>query len=352
MQGDVERSGGLARFAALDVQRLDTGQHLLCRRERLGADPGALASDHGKGGQHAVTHELQHLAAMRRHGLDHAVEVVVEQHDQVTARHRVGERRETAQVGKEHDGLDALDFAAQHGAGQYAARRVVAEIGREQAVADAPHAGGLHGKGEDRHHLAQERQILVAEAAGSVGRSRDGKPQALGMIGLARAADLRRKLAERLHPSHPLRHALAAQFVEHRNAGQNVGSVQRLAELGDPVAQHRGKRALLDLRRIDVGVGELEMPGDTFARSPDQAAGPYHGMQRVHAYEHALDPQPRFVQAATEAVDQFLERHVAQAGLRQPAGHRDGRHRTLTPPAAPSSPRGARRSDRRCRSAA
>ena len=352
MQGDVERSGGLARFASLDVQCVDAPQHLLRRREGRGADLGAIAGDHREGRQHAVAHELQHLAAMRHDGLDHAVEIVVEQHDQLAARHRVAERREAPQVGEEDHGLDALDLAAQHGTGEHAARRIVAEIGRQQSVPDPAQARGLCRHAEDRQHLAQDCDVLLGKAAGPVGRGRDGEPQPLGMIGLGRAADLRRQLAERLHPAHPLGHVSVAQLVEHRNVGQSIGSAERLPQLGDTVAQHRRKRALLDLRRIDIGMGELEMPGDTLARSPDQAARPHHGMQRIHAHEHALDPQAGLVEAAAETVDQVLEGHVAQAGLRQPAGHCDGRHRALTPPGASSFPPAGRHSDRRCRSVA
>ena len=56
----------------------------------------------------------------------------------------------------------------------------------------------------------------VEIAARPVGRDRTDEPQPVGVLGLARTADLRHQLAEGKDAAQPLRHARRAQLLEHR----------------------------------------------------------------------------------------------------------------------------------------
>ena len=131
------------------------------------------------------------------------------------------------------------------------------------------------------------------------------------MFDVGRVADSRRELAQRQDPAHPFGRAHRAQFFEDRQVGHVGSGIEAIALFGQAVAQHGRERALPDQKRIDLLMRDLEMPGDLMAAIPDQAARPHHGVQRVHADEQALDLEAGFVEAAAEAVDHVLERHVA-----------------------------------------
>ena len=80
-------------------------------------------------------------------------------------------------------------------------------------------------------------------------------------------------------------------------------------------------------------------------------AGPaLRGGNLFGADEGARHGAAHLVETAREAVDHLLQRHVAQAGVGQPEGEQDRRHRhdRLIPAAASSSPWAAPRSGRRC----
>ena len=116
-----------------------------------------VAGAGGEGREQAVAHEFQHLAAALHDRRHHAFEALVEQGDQLLAGRDIGQRGEAAQVGEEHDGVDALHLAALHRAGEDAARRIVAEIGGQQPLADRAQGDGLGGEGEQRQRLLQHR---------------------------------------------------------------------------------------------------------------------------------------------------------------------------------------------------
>ena len=87
-----------------------------------------------------------------------------------------------------------------------------------------------------------------------------------------------------------------------------------------PVPQHPGERALLHDRLLDLGMLELEARGRSRRPIPDEAARQHHRVQRVHADEDPRDRHALSAEPAREAVDQFLERQVAQARIGQPEG--------------------------------
>ena len=318
MQRDIEPGGRLAAGAPVHVQPIDQRQCLGGGLQGIGTDSRPVAPHDSEGREQAVAHELQHFAAVVDDRLHHAAEIVIEQGDEIAAGHGVGQRSEALQVGEEQHGFHALDFAAQHRAGIDATRRIVAEIGRQKAMTDRARRHGLDGDREDLDHLSQQRDVLDAIAARLAGRRRDHQPAPFGMLDLGGAADPRCELAQRQDPTHPFDRTGRLQLLENRQ-GRYIGAgVEAIAPLGDAIAQHGIKRTLPYLCRIDLGVDEFELLGDALPVVPDEAARPHHGVQGVHADEQPFDGHPCAVEPTAEAVDQILERHVAQARLGQP----------------------------------
>jgi hypothetical protein len=190
------------------------------------------------------------------------------------------------------------------------------------------------------------------KAARPIGRQRHDKAQLACGFRRIRLTDLQRQLSEGKDAAQPVRHAGVVQFLEHWRFGGRARVVDPDTPLVKAVPQHRHERALAPDVRFNLAMLEFEMragPGDPV---PDQAARPHQRMKRVHADEHARGRHAAVVQPAHEAVDQLLERHVAQARVGEPRRQAGDDHGgDVMPMGAPWCPSAATRSDRKCRRA-
>jgi hypothetical protein len=143
--------------------------------------------DEGEAREHAVSHELEHLAAMPAQRRRQRFEYVVEHFNENGARRRVGDRREPADVGVPENGANALDGTALDHPGVNALAGIAAEIRGEE-----PSSHGVLGIRDDRQryrrqHRFDQMDVVVAEAVGVIGR--EGEAEAAVGERLRRHAD-------------------------------------------------------------------------------------------------------------------------------------------------------------------
>ena len=117
-------------------------------QRRLAGGPARLGRRQREDRQHAVAQELEHVAALAAHRLDHRLEVAVQRREQRGLVEALAHRREAAQVGEQDRRLDPAPIAAPDRAAEDRLRGTIAEIGAQQARGRAPHGGGLERRGE------------------------------------------------------------------------------------------------------------------------------------------------------------------------------------------------------------
>ena len=117
--------------------------------------------------EHAIAQELQHVAALAAHRLDHRLEIAIERREQLRLVQPLAHAGEAAQVAEQDRRLDVPAVAAPDRPGEHCVRRPVAQKGAQQARARAPHRGRLERRGE---RLAQALDQLEM-------RSRQNRPR-------------------------------------------------------------------------------------------------------------------------------------------------------------------------------
>src|SRR5262249_46745261 len=117
MEGEAEPHLVLARW---NRERRDIGARRPGGGKRPRRDGGGTSGSiaERKGGEKPVPHQLQHFAAGRRDRRNLAVEIAVQEIDELLRGEPVRPRGETAHVGEPDDGGDALDVAAPDVAGE------------------------------------------------------------------------------------------------------------------------------------------------------------------------------------------------------------------------------------------
>ena len=135
-----------------------------------------IAGGDREDGEQAVADEFQHLAA---EGLDRrheALEVHVQQVDQVVAREPFRQRREAAQIGNPDRGMYGFAIAALDQPRQHLGPAALAEIGLEEGRRDVALHDNLELAREQLREEAQLGPVGVREAArpGRWRRSRRG----------------------------------------------------------------------------------------------------------------------------------------------------------------------------------
>ena len=112
--------------------------------------------------QQAVADEFQHLAAAVEDRRHLAVEIAVEQIDQLLRRQPFGQRREAAHVRQPDHGADFLDEAAPDFAGQDALAGLMADIGVEQIGGGPPQRADFRDPRQRRDDRFEIGELLAA----------------------------------------------------------------------------------------------------------------------------------------------------------------------------------------------
>jgi len=168
-----------AQAAAIAVARTQCG-NLIARRSAGfqcgGADRReiALGADR-KDRQQSVAHIFEHFAAMlddRRHL---AVEIAIEQIDQILRRQRVGQRGEAAHVGQPDRGVDRLGIAAANMSREHALAGVLADISGQEIAGDAIPGADFGDPRQRRNQRLDGLDLGIGKTAGLPCRPQDEK---------------------------------------------------------------------------------------------------------------------------------------------------------------------------------
>ena len=275
------------------------------KRRTAGGGPAARRLDR-ENRENAVAQELQHVAAVAPHGLDHRLEVAIERSEQLRLAQALAHRREAAQVRKQDRRLDMAAVAAPDRARQHGIRRPLAQERAQQARRRAPHGGRLQRGGERLAQVLDQLEMPVRKAVLAVAHE-----------------------AERLHR--------AIAILERH--GQIVGAA--------------GRRHLMQHLMVALGIEPLEAPAKGRAPLDHELEGAAEkGIGRKHGPRHQVfagtgtarpDDAPGACQRVGEPLPgaQPPERHAA---FRQLLAERfDQPHRIQREPRVCDQPSGNRR---------
>ena len=181
------------------------------RRKRCSACSAArLASADvliGKHREHAIAHQLQHIAAGIVDRIDGGLGIIVEKRNDFVGTDVFADRGRAAQVGKPQHGVDAFGHAARDPPAQNLFGRVTAEIDPAQRSRDVDLGGGFDRKPQHRHEIAQRRQTLRAEAVRA-----PRQPVGIDAVHLADGSGF----TEPMHERHKMTVAFCGKLVDRR----------------------------------------------------------------------------------------------------------------------------------------
>ena len=263
--------------------------------------------------QQPVAHELEHLAAMVEDRRHLAVEILVEQVDQLLRRQPLGGGRKATHVREPDHGPDRFDVAAPDFAHQNPLARLAADIGVEQIRGGAPQGADFRDprqRHRDRFEIGKLRGREAARLLRRPGR------------------DVDRGVGEHQGHRDIIRRSLGAELGKNRKVIRAI-AVGQMAPDRLAIGAYRGDRA----GPVLVGVHQFVLAvrdGDALAGLPGEAAAEDVGMQRVDEDRGA----PERDAAGDHPVTQFPQ-HVFGArrgpgAIRQPLDHgSDVGHRML-----------------------
>ncbi len=277
--------------------------------ERPAAGVGRLGRDR-KDREHAVAHELQHLAARGLERRHQGVEVAVQERDHPVSGQAVAQSGEAAQVGEQDHRVDALDVAAADPPLEDAPPRAVADVGAQQRARDPAERMDLGDPGERPRDRLERGAIGVREAAGP-------------RRGPADRVDLAVRERERL--DQVVGDALGAQLLDDAEVVRTVG-------IGEPAADRaaaaedqrdRAREIALLLEQAVRPLADLDLP----VRPPQETPAHDVGMERAHEDRDPMQRQAAGQQARAQlgqhvlgplhgrrAIDQPVERRPDAAG--------------------------------------
>lgn len=159
MERRAEAQLGQSRRLAPEVEGIDIGLRFGHRFQGDVCPLGRAVVVDAEDGQKSVAGEFQDFAAARRDRPARGVEEIVQGGDDLALIPRVGIGREAAQVAGHDDRSQGLARAAHDGAVEHPAAGVAA--GRL----------GLQNRREDRQDVGEQRDPVLGEAAGPIGRA-------------------------------------------------------------------------------------------------------------------------------------------------------------------------------------
>ena len=120
----------------------------------------------GEDREHAVADQFQHVAAGIVNGMDGGLGIIVEERNDLVGRHRLADRRRSAQVRKPQHRIDPVGDAAGDAPTHHLLGGIAAEIDPADGSGDPRHRRRLHRQRQHRHEVAQRRQRVLIESAG------------------------------------------------------------------------------------------------------------------------------------------------------------------------------------------
>ena len=283
-------------------------------------------SSMGKHRQHAVAHQLQHLAAGIVDRVDRGLGVIVEERDDLVGRDGLADRGRAAQIREPQYGVDALGDAARDFSAQHLLGGVAAEIDPAERSRDIGVRGGLDRKPQHRHQVAQRRKALLAKTI-----IPPRHPVGIEAIHLPHGAGL----AEAVHEGDEMLVTLGGEIVDHREI-----ELVAIGEI-DPDLVMAVLEQMME-GRAAPGLGGIALIGraifEHFALValgvvPAKAAALEDRMQRVDEDDAARQIEPAGAAALAEAAQQVVFRQSGQTLADQPVHQmRSGRrihHHTM-----------------------
>jgi hypothetical protein len=162
MQSEIDRGHGLSRRQAPGVEISVFCAHLDLGTERRRTGCARIVGREDR--QHAIRHQLQHVAAGGMNGGDDDLGVIVEKRDELVALDALRQPGVALHVGEPDDGVDAFGCTARDEPVQHAPAGIAPEIGFDQRLGDTRERRRLDGEPKDRNQTVERSDVEIGKA--------------------------------------------------------------------------------------------------------------------------------------------------------------------------------------------